>query len=362
MDMEQPRSLTRREFIKAASATGLAVGLVGPAAACGAEAPKQTAQKQIKDSFKLPMVASYELNLPTLVAYAKDYFGDEAIKITDFVLGSGGTLRTAVITKDYDFGLFAFVHVPIARLAGSPWKMLVSTHDREIFSLVVRKQLQGQVKKIADLKGMKVGFSTPGSGAWAMGNVYMEKSGLNPEKDVQYIPLGADPGVIFTALQTGKVDAFPTWEPVTTRALETGVAYALQSIWKEDVHKEFLGSTEALALGLVTREDVLLSKPDLVKRMVSVQKKGLQYIRSNSSAAVADLVMKNSITGQQFEGLDRDLVIKIFDKIKPGFGPGCLSKSGFQTEMDISVKYKLTKSAITFADFADTTNAGVCGT
>jgi NitT/TauT family transport system substrate-binding protein len=360
--MEQLRSLTRRDFIKVASATSLAVGLPGLAAACGAAAPKPATQKVIKDSFKLPMVASYELNLPTLVAYAKDYFGDEGIQITDFVIGSGGTLRTAVIAKDYDFGLFAFVHVPLARLAGSPWKMLVSTHDREIFSLVVRSPLKDRVKKISDLKGMKVGFSTAGSGAWAMGNVYLEKSGLNPDKDVQYISLGADPAIIFTALQTGKVDAFPTWEPVTTRALETGAGYALQAIWKDDVHKEFLGSTEALALGLVTREDVLQSKPDLVKRMVSVQKKGLQYIRSNSSAAAADLVMKNSVTGQQFEGLDRDVVIKIFDKIKPGFGTGCLSKSGFQTEMDISVKYKLTKSAITFADFADTTNAGVCTT
>jgi ABC-type nitrate/sulfonate/bicarbonate transport system substrate-binding protein len=110
----------------------------------------------------------------------------------------------------------------------------------------------------------------------------------------------------------------------------------------------------------VTREDVLKEKPDLVKRMVNVQKKGLQFIRSNSTATVADLVMKNSVTGQQFEGLDRDLVIKIFDKIKPGFGTGCLSSSAFQTEMDLSLKYKLVKAPITFADFADTTTAGTC--
>ncbi len=36
--------------------------------------------------------------------------------------------------------------------------------------------------------------------------------------------LGADPAVIYTALKTGRVDAFPTWEPATTRVIEDGVA------------------------------------------------------------------------------------------------------------------------------------------
>jgi ABC-type nitrate/sulfonate/bicarbonate transport system substrate-binding protein len=78
-----------------------------------------------KDKLKLHGVLGYELNLPSLVAVATDYFGEQNIEIEDFVLGSGATVRNAVIAKEYDFGLFAFVHVPIARSAGSPWKMLV---------------------------------------------------------------------------------------------------------------------------------------------------------------------------------------------------------------------------------------------
>ena len=52
----------------------------------------------------------------------------------------------------------------------------------------------------------------------------------------------------------------------------------------------------------------------------------------------------------------RDLIARI----KPGYGTGCLSKSGFDVEMNIAVTYQLVKQAITFQDFANTTYAGEC--
>ncbi len=359
MHRAEPINLTRRDFLWLAGTAG-ALTLAGCGPSTTTASPGGSATAAPRDRLNLPAVVSYELSLPSLVAFAKDYFGEENIIIDGYVLGSGGTLRNAVIAKQYDFGLFAFVHVPLARLANSPWKMVLTTYDREIFSMIVRTPLKDKVKQVSDLKGMKVGFSTSGSGSWAMGNVYLEKAGLNPDKDLAYVSLGGQPSVIYTAIQSGKVDAFPAWEPITTRALETGVAYALEPIWKDDVHQRYLGTKDALALGLVTREDVIKDKPDLVKRMVNAHKKGLDFVRKNSSAAIADLVLKNKTTAEQFEGVDRDLAIKIFDRIRPGFRSGCLSKAGFQAEMDLSTKYKLVRAPISYEDFADTKFAGAC--
>jgi len=327
------------------------------AAQAAAPAPKPAGPK---DKLRLPTVVSYELNLPALVAYAKDYFGEENIEVEDFVLGSGGTLRNALIAKEYDFGLFAFVHVPIARGANSPWKMVAATHDREIFSLVVRSELKDQVKTVADLKGKKVGFSTPGAGAWAFASAYLQKAGLNPETDLEFVSLGGDAGVIYSALETGKVDAMASWEPTTSRAISASVVYPLISIWQEQDHRQWVGSDKALGFGLVTREDVIQSKPDLVGRMVNVQKKGLEFIRANSAAAVAEVVLGNPKTQQQFEGLGPALTTEIIERIKPGFGTGCLSRSGFQTEIDLAVQYNLIKAPITFEEFGDATWAGAC--
>ena len=71
----------------------------GTAAPSASDAPTAAASAATatprgpKDQVKLPSVVSTELNLASLVAYAKDYFGEENIEVTDFVLGSSSTLR-----------------------------------------------------------------------------------------------------------------------------------------------------------------------------------------------------------------------------------------------------------------------------
>ncbi|HET7853554.1 MAG TPA: hypothetical protein VFM04_03760, partial [Candidatus Methylomirabilis sp.] len=59
-------------------------------------------------------------------------------------------------------------------------------------------------------------------------------------------------------------------------------------------------------------------------------------------------------------GLDRAMVIKIFDRIKPGFGTGCLSRSGFEVQMKLALEYQLVRRAVTFEEIADTRYAGEC--
>ena len=41
--------------------------------------------------------------------------------------------------------------------------MVAATHDREAFSLIVRRELREQVHGVADLRGKRIGFTTPGS-------------------------------------------------------------------------------------------------------------------------------------------------------------------------------------------------------
>ena len=311
------------------------------------------------DKVRLPTVVSYELNLPSLVATANGFYKEENIDLTEFVLGSGGTMRTLLINKEVDFALLAFVHVPLARAKGALLKMVLATHDQEIFSLVVRSELKDKVKAVADLRGLKVGFSTPGAASWALGSLYLRKAGLDPNKDVEFVSLGGDPRVIYTALKTGKVDAFSAWEPTTTRVIDEGIAYPLTRIWEPAEHAKWVGE-KALALGLVTREDVIKDKPDLVRRMVRATKKGLDWVRSHSAAEILDAVLKDPRTADQFKGLDRALAVKIIERIKPGFGTGCLSRGGFKVEMDLSVEYQILKAPATFEEFADTTFAGAC--
>ena len=193
----------------------------------------------------------------------------------------------------------------------------------------------------------------------ALANAYLRQVGLDPERDVDLVSLGGDAAVIYTALQTGKVDAVASWEPITSRALTSNIAFPVVSIWEPEQHRQWLGADNMVGFGLVTRDDVIQTKPDLVRRMVAAHVKGLDFIREHSAAEIADVVLGHPLTSQQFEGLDRSLVIPILERIKPGFGAVC-SRHGFQVEMDLAVQSQIVKSPIAFDDFADTTWAGEC--
>ncbi len=351
-------------FLAAALLVATACGAAPPAAsspsAPAASGSAAATPKPPKDAITLTGINSTELNLPTLVAIAKDYFGAENIELKELVIGSSGTLRQGMIAKQYDWGLYAFVHVPLARIAGSPFKVVVAVHDQEIFGLVVRTQLKDQVKTVKDLKGKKIGYTTPGSGSWALANVYLKKAGLDPEKDVELVSLGGDNAVFYTAMQSGRVDAISSFEPIATKVIADNVGTFLIDPYASGTHKEWIGSDKADALALVTREDVIAAKPDLVKRMVNVQKRGLEFIRASTPEQIADVILGNPQSAQHFQGYDKALVAKVIQHIKTGFGTGCISRSGFDTEMKIAVDYKLTTKAITFEEFADTTYAGAC--
>ncbi len=94
--------------------------------------------------------------------------------------------------------------------------------------------------------------------------------------------------------------------------------------------------------------------------LIEVHRMALEFIRQHSFEDLADAVMKTPMTEATFKGLDRRLVVEMFHRIKPGFGTGCLSRTGFEVEMKLAVDYKLVKRPITFEEFADTKFAGAC--
>ena len=56
---------------------------------------------------------------------------------------------------------------------------ILSTHDLEIFSLVVRSELKNKVKSVANLRGdLKSASQRPGASSWYLGSLFLKKAGL----------------------------------------------------------------------------------------------------------------------------------------------------------------------------------------
>lgn len=308
----------------------------------------------------LPTIAAYEASLPVLVAEAAGHFRGEGVEVGRFIFAGGTSIRNLLIGGRVPFGVLGTEHIPLARLAGAPLKGVVATYDLPNIALLVRSALRNEVKTVADLKGRTVGISAPGSYSWSMTLTYLRKAGLDPERDVRLLPVGTDPGVLYTALQTGRVDALAWSEPVMSRAEQDGVAYVLVNIFDRNVTRRWMGTDRVLSNVLATTEGVIRSQPDAVAAMVAAVQKGLAYIRSHSSEEIVRLVSGNPKTNPLFQGVPPELAVKMVNRIRHGYGTGCLSRSGYEVELRRMMDTGVVKQPVSFEDALEPRWAGLC--
>jgi ABC-type nitrate/sulfonate/bicarbonate transport system substrate-binding protein len=308
----------------------------------------------------LPTIAAYEASLPVLVAEAAGHFRGEGVEVGRMIFAGGTAIRNLLIGGRAPFGVLGTEHIPLARLAGAPLKGVVATYDLPNIALMVRSGLRGEVKTVADLRGRTVGISAPGSYSWSMTLTYLKKAGLDPERDVRLLPIGTDPAVLYTALQTGRVDALAWSEPVMTRAEQDGVAYVLVNIFDRNVARRWMGTDRVLSNVLATTESVIRSQPEAVAAMVAAIQKGLAYIRSHSSEEIVRLLAANPKTNALFQGVSPELATKMVNRIRHGYGTGCLSRGGYEVELRRMMDTGVVKQPVSFEEALEPRWAGVC--
>ncbi len=100
-------------------------------------------------------------------------------------------------------------------------------------TLVVRKELfdSGKVKTLADLKGLKIANTAPGTAAWGTMYRMLEKGGVKMS-EVDLVALSFPQQIV--ALINGAVDAALPAEPMTTEAVSKG--YAVKLVTDDEVY------------------------------------------------------------------------------------------------------------------------------
>ncbi len=308
----------------------------------------------------LPIVAAVEPALPVMVAEAAGHFRGEGVEVGRIILTGGVAIRKLLIGGRTSFGVLGTEHVPLARVAGSPLKGIASVYDRLHVTFIVRSALRDQVKRVEDLRGRTVGVTAPGSFTWSIAVTLLKRAGLEPERDVRLLPVGTDPGVLYTALQTGRIDALAYSEPVLSRAERDGVGFVLLNVFDRNVLWRWIGSDLLLVGVLATTEAVARAQPDAVAAMVRAVQKALAYIRSHSSREVVELVMGNSKTAQLFQGVPGELAVRMVSRIRHGYGTGCLSRAGYEAELRRMLETGVIRQPVPFEEALEPRWAGLC--
>jgi NitT/TauT family transport system substrate-binding protein len=159
---------------------------------------------------------------------------------------------------------------------GFPVRVILSTSDRQMFSLVAAKS----IKRIEELKGKAVAVSNPlGIHAYVTQQI-LKKYGLDPGKDPRFLYLGEESAWV-SAMETGIVSA-AFIQPPTSLVL------------KQKGYNILVNAGDHIELpvtGLSTSVERMQKNPEEVKAVLRAIHRGLRFIKENREGSVK-MIMK----------------------------------------------------------------------
>lgn len=187
-------------------------------------------------------------------------------------------------------------------------QMVVAFTRFDDLQILVRRDMQDNIKTFADLKGQKITYyGTP-----SLLPYLVAKAGLKPA-DVQFDNAGrmAD---MPAAIQRGEWLAVTTTEPYATPLIKSGKAYALVDLGIEADAVKWVGG-EYPDYGLVATMETIQNRPQTVQKMANAMVKALNYIATHSASEIA-AILPPDVTGNDkalfIDALEHD--ISMFSK------------------------------------------------
>jgi NitT/TauT family transport system substrate-binding protein len=212
--------------------------------------------------------------LPFFVAEQQQFFEQEGFRAEMIYMRSPVAI-SALSAGEIQYTTH-FASVVRSAVKGFPVRVILSTSDRQMFSLVAAKSIQ----KIQDLKGKAVAVSNPlGIHAYVTLQI-LRKFGLDPGNDPRFVYLGEESSWV-SAMETGLVSA-AFIQPPTSLVL------------KRKGYNILVNAGDHIELpvtGLSTSVERMQKNTEEVKAVLRSVNRGLRFIRENREGSVK-LIMK----------------------------------------------------------------------
>jgi NitT/TauT family transport system substrate-binding protein len=235
------------------------------------------------------------------VAWKKGFFEEQGVPVAKYVFTNGGAdTFQAVASGDVDFGVSGVDAIIRGREKGVKLSAVANVYP-EFYAIAVRKELAGEIKTVADLKGRRVGISKVGSASWAFLEFAAGKAGLGPD-DIEVLPLGAVDTIV-AGLKTGKVDAAVVWEPGNSQLKDMGIGDDIVDVLRPADHRELLGSESSMSMTLAASDTLIDKNPELVERSVKALDQADAWIKGHSPEQVAEVIAPLA------PGVDRQVLV-----------------------------------------------------
>lgn len=212
----------------------------------------------------------------------------EGVELTVRYFGGGPLAFKDMLEKNADFAVAGAPALAGLKLKGEAVVSIATVNRVPTFVLMVRKDLQGRVKKIADLKGRVIGVNTSSvkskSTSQQVAEFALRKAGMRPDQ-VNFLPAGQSLDDQTAALDSGAVDAIMGDEPFASQLKDSGKVYTLMDLHDLDACRKAMGGL-FLNAQLATRASIVQGAPEKAERMVRVLRRTLRWIAAHSAEEV----------------------------------------------------------------------------
>jgi NitT/TauT family transport system substrate-binding protein len=181
--------------------------------------PSTPLYAQSKELTRLRVVYSSigAASLPTWVATDAGIFNKHGLDVGLIYIGGGPRAMATTIANETQITQGAGTGSILAKLGGADTVMVATIIDTSPQSLMVVPDIRSP----QDLKGKKLGVTRFGALSDFGVRKYLQKSGLEPEKDVAILQLGGLPEIL-AAMQSGSIHGGALSSPALTKAKQVG--------------------------------------------------------------------------------------------------------------------------------------------
>jgi len=264
---------------------------------------------------------------PLYVAEEKGFFADEGLDVEVIISGGGSKVMAAVIGGSVEFGGTTLGNVMQASEKGQDIQIFASLMNQYASNVVINKDIAKEKgvdanstlsEKIQALKGLKIAITSPGSSSDKLVRHLLEMEGIEPDKDVELVPLGKSDAVV-PAFKNKQIDAFAFSSPTSEIALnENGLMLLNLSQGEVSDLDGFLYT------GLVAKKELMESDPELIEKMTRAVAKAEEFMKNDKEGA-------REILKKSFSEIDPEIFDIAFDNNYPAFASSPLiTKDGYE--------------------------------
>jgi NitT/TauT family transport system substrate-binding protein len=217
--------------------------------------------------------------LPLTIAIQNGYFKAEGLDIEVQDFPGGSRALQALLGGSVDVVSGAFEHTITQQAKGQNIEALVLQGKYAGIVLGMPKAKAAAYKSPADLKGMKIGVTAPGSSTNMFVNILLAKAGLKPDA-VAIIGVGATAGAI-AIVKRGEIDAISNLDPVISQLESDGTIVAVLDTRTLSGMREVYGGAYAAAC-IYVPVDFAKKYPNTAQAIVNAMVRALRFIQQST--------------------------------------------------------------------------------